>query len=195
MAGNNGEVSSTPVTFVDAVARGFRGALDFQGRASRREFWFWVLFIVLVRMVTSTIDGFIYPADVTLEVDPTSVDQGLSSLSTLIKHSLVSTTFVVELLLLVPLVAVTMRRLRDAGWKPWIAIVAYAVNYAGLFFTVSLTSSALGLLTTAGSVLSPDQAGQALWLVGQLLVVALLDLAAMIALLVGTLKPTRHIDI
>lgn len=145
-------------------------------------------------MVTSTVDGFLYPADVTAQIDFVSPDQDLSVLSTLMQHSLVSSTFAVELLLLLPLVAVTMRRLRDAGWKPWIAIAAYSVNYFGLIVAVALTSQSLAILTQAGTGLTEAQATETLSIVAQMLGVALLDFVAMITLLVGTLRPTKSID-
>lgn len=187
-------MTATPITFVDAVARGFRGALDFRGRSSRREFWFWILFIAIVRMVTTTIDGFLYPADITANIDPTNSDQrNVSMLATLIQHSLASATFLVELLLLLPLVAITMRRLRDAGWKPWIAVAAYGLNYAGLVVALSLTTSSLSLLTSAGDALSLAQATDAMGIVAQMLGLILLDLGAMITLLVGTLQPSKPV--
>lgn len=67
--------------FQDAIAAGLRNWLDFEGRASRSEYWWWVLFSVLANVLGSI------------------VLNGLASLLLLI--------------LIVPGIAVTVRRLHD----------------------------------------------------------------------------------
>jgi uncharacterized membrane protein YhaH (DUF805 family) len=44
------------MTFFEAISSGFRNYVGFSGRASRSEFWYWILFTVLVSIVTSIID-------------------------------------------------------------------------------------------------------------------------------------------
>lgn len=44
------------MTFSEAISSGFRNYVGFSGRASRSEFWYWILFTVLVSIVTSIID-------------------------------------------------------------------------------------------------------------------------------------------
>ncbi len=44
------------MTFVDSIKSGFRNYVNFKGRASRSEFWWWTLFAVLVQSVTSVLD-------------------------------------------------------------------------------------------------------------------------------------------
>jgi hypothetical protein len=41
------------MTFLEAISSGFRNYVGFSGRASRSEFWYWILFTVLVSIVTS----------------------------------------------------------------------------------------------------------------------------------------------
>jgi uncharacterized membrane protein YhaH (DUF805 family) len=43
--------------FVDAIKSGFNNYVNFQGRARRSEYWFWVLFTFLLSIVASIIDG------------------------------------------------------------------------------------------------------------------------------------------
>jgi uncharacterized membrane protein YhaH (DUF805 family) len=43
--------------FVDAIKSGFSNYVNFQGRARRSEFWFWVLFTFLLGVVAGIIDG------------------------------------------------------------------------------------------------------------------------------------------
>ena len=35
------------MTFFEAISSGFRNYVGFSGRASRSEFWYWILFTVL----------------------------------------------------------------------------------------------------------------------------------------------------
>ena len=44
------------MTFSEAISSGFRNYVGFSGRASRSEFWFWILFTALVGIVTTIID-------------------------------------------------------------------------------------------------------------------------------------------
>ena len=42
--------------FGDAIKSGFSNYVNFSDRASRSEYWYWVLFVVLAEIVTSIID-------------------------------------------------------------------------------------------------------------------------------------------
>ena len=44
------------MTFFEAISSGFRNYVGFSGRASRSEFWYWILFTVLVSIALSIID-------------------------------------------------------------------------------------------------------------------------------------------
>jgi len=44
------------MTFSEAISSGFRNYVGFSGRASRSEFWYWILFTVLVSIALSIID-------------------------------------------------------------------------------------------------------------------------------------------
>jgi len=78
---------STPMTFFESIGVCFKKYADFNGRASRPEFWWFMLFIVLVS------SALVY------------VSETLSSI------------FMIAVLL--PLLAVGARRLRDSGTSPW----------------------------------------------------------------------------
>jgi uncharacterized membrane protein YhaH (DUF805 family) len=42
--------------FGQAISSGFSNYVNFSGRAIRSEYWYWVLFIILVEIVTTIID-------------------------------------------------------------------------------------------------------------------------------------------
>jgi len=88
--------------FGEAVSTCFSKYATFTGRARRPEYWYWVLFGVLVAIAAAILDGAIF--DTT-----SSVFTGLSSLA-----------------LLLPNLAVTVRRLHDidrSGWWMFILLL------------------------------------------------------------------------
>ena len=92
------------MTFGEAVRSGFDHYAKFDGRASRRAFWWWVLFVFLVGIAANIID---------LAIDAPVF------------------TALVGLALLLPNLSVSIRRLHDTdrtGW--WILI--YLIPLIGL---------------------------------------------------------------
>ena len=47
------------MTFSDAIRSGFDHYFEFNGRASRSEFWWWVLFAILVSIAANILDAII----------------------------------------------------------------------------------------------------------------------------------------
>lgn len=82
--------------FVDAVKSVFSQYVGFSGRAMRSEYWYWVLFSVLVSIVASVVDVILFGID------------GTSPLNS-----------IVSLVLLLPGLAVSVRRLHDIGRSGW----------------------------------------------------------------------------
>jgi uncharacterized membrane protein YhaH (DUF805 family) len=80
------------IGFPQAVQRGFERYAMFSGRANRPEFWWWTLFVLLVNIAVVFIDA--------------AVTDGILGL-------------VVLLLLLVPNISVTVRRLHDQDKSGW----------------------------------------------------------------------------
>ena len=94
------------MTFTQAIASGFQNYVNFSGRAARSEYWFWTLFSVLVSIAASLIDLGLF----------TSLN--FSPLST-----------IVSLGLLLPSLAVSVRRLHDldrTGW--WLLLVLTVIG-------------------------------------------------------------------
>ena len=73
---------------------------NFSGRACRSEFWFFCLAAVLVQVIISIIEI------ATGMVDIESTEMGILSI-------------IFTLLILVPSISVTSRRLQDRGWSGW----------------------------------------------------------------------------
>jgi uncharacterized membrane protein YhaH (DUF805 family) len=88
------------MSFQEAISSGLSRYIDFNTRSSRSEYWFWVLFVILLSIVAGVIDNLLF---------------GSSILGTL-----------VTLGLLVPGIAVGVRRLHDidrSGWWYLIALI------------------------------------------------------------------------
>jgi hypothetical protein len=51
------------MTFAGAIKTCFTKYADFRGTAARPEYWYFVLFTILVSIVLSTVDSIVFPAD------------------------------------------------------------------------------------------------------------------------------------
>ena len=98
------------MTFMEAVRSGFSNYVTFSGRARRSEFWFWTLFAIIISVVAMLVDGMIFPDLMTAQV----TDAGASFQSQGGPISLV-----VSLGLLLPGLAMAVRRLHDTDRSGW----------------------------------------------------------------------------
>lgn len=122
------------MTFVDAIKSVFVNFRKFRGTASRREYWFFILFTVLLGIVLSTIESIIWPVQETTDlIEAVNQPTPLTSISALV--------------LLVPTLAVTSRRIHDAGWSgKWLflyllPIIPLAMGIIGLVGYLNSTSA------------------------------------------------------
>jgi uncharacterized membrane protein YhaH (DUF805 family) len=121
------------VSFVESVKSVFINWNKFKGVATRREYWFFVLFTILIGIVFSTIESVIWPPVETPDLidainQPTPI------------------TSVMALVLLIPTLSVTSRRLQDAGWSgKWLFLylAPLATLVLGIFGVISYLESAV----------------------------------------------------
>ena len=81
------------MSFTQAIASGFGNYVVFSGRSSRSAYWWWVLFALIVGVLTQALDGIIGTAPVLY--------------------------IVASLAILLPGLAVAVRRLHDKGKTGW----------------------------------------------------------------------------
>ncbi|MCA9876669.1 MAG: DUF805 domain-containing protein [Thermomicrobiales bacterium] len=119
------------MNFVEAVRSGFNNYANFSGRALRSEYWWWVVFAWIAGMVANLIDSAfgwrVY------ETTINGIQQGSGPIAAL-----------VGLALLIPGLAVAVRRLHDtdrSGWWLLIGIIPI-IGWIVLlyFFVISGTS-------------------------------------------------------
>ena len=94
------------MSFGQAIASGFQNYVNFSGRAARSEFWFWTLFSFLATAAAGIVDMVAF------------ANAAVSPLNSL-----------VSLALLLPSLAVSVRRLHDldrTGW--WLLLVLTVIG-------------------------------------------------------------------
>jgi uncharacterized membrane protein YhaH (DUF805 family) len=121
------------MTFAGAIKSVFTKYAVFKGTARRSEFWYFALFSLLLGIVAATLDSVIWPQD--LSGDP---------LSTINQPTPIGS--ITSLILLVPSLSVTARRLHDAGWSgKWL-----------LLYVLPILSLAFSLVALIAYTQSPD---------------------------------------
>jgi uncharacterized membrane protein YhaH (DUF805 family) len=97
------------MNFPQAVASCFVSYAKFSGRAARSEYWYWVLFLALGRLVTRILDAAIFHAPVN---------------DYFAAHPLNS---VFSLIVLLPTFAVAVRRLHDVDRSGWWLLMYFTI--------------------------------------------------------------------
>jgi uncharacterized membrane protein YhaH (DUF805 family) len=92
------------MNFPPAIASVFRNYVTFSGRASRSEYWYWVLFTILGGIVTLILDHAAF------------ADSDYSPLNSIF-----------NLVCFLPSLAVAVRRLHDIGRTGWWILITFTI--------------------------------------------------------------------
>ena len=165
------------MTFAGAVQSGFRNYFNFRGSASRREFWFWVLFTILLGLVVSTLESIFWPA-------PPTTGDWMQDITSLTAQPTPLSDFL-SFALLIPNLSIMARRLHDGGFSAkWLFLLLVPLAY-GIF----AGAGAVVVLNNAGSaMLTPEELMSLVFLV---LPIFALFLAVMVIFIILALRPTR----
>jgi uncharacterized membrane protein YhaH (DUF805 family) len=98
------QAEGNPMNFTQAIASGFQNYVNFSARASRSEYWFWTLFVILLSIAAGLIDLALFRS---LDFSP------LQSL--------------VSLGLFIPGLAVSIRRLHDLDRTGWWFLLVFTI--------------------------------------------------------------------
>jgi uncharacterized membrane protein YhaH (DUF805 family) len=113
------------MTFGQAIANGFKNYVTWKGRATRAEYWWWALFTFIVTLPFSIIDN--VSSREALQAAVESGDQSAALVAVFGPTFFI--LMLVSLVLFLPSLAVTIRRLHDidrsGGWY-WIIFVPFA---------------------------------------------------------------------
>ena len=91
------------MNIAEAIVSGFQNYVNFSGRAPRSEYWYWTLFAFLVGIVADILDGILF--------------HGIHTPFSLIT----------ALVLLLPGIAVSVRRLHDIDRTGWWLLIAFTI--------------------------------------------------------------------
>ena len=109
------------MTFTGAIKSGFNNYVTFKGRASRSEFWYWTLFLVLLSMCTTLID-----------------------IAAFFSSAWAPTGTITTIITLLPSYAMSVRRLHDvnrSGWWNLIALTGIGI-FVLLYWTIKNSDQA-----------------------------------------------------
>lgn len=114
------------MTFGQAIKHVFSNYATFRGRASRSEFWWFYLFMVIVNVILA-IPYSIGLAQSTATVDPVTGELTSGSLSGLAIFGL-ALIGIWGLVTIIPIISVSVRRLHDGnrtGWWWWLNLLCF----------------------------------------------------------------------
>jgi uncharacterized membrane protein YhaH (DUF805 family) len=119
--------------FGEAIQSGFKNYVTWRGRATRSEFWWWMLFVYLVQIPFSII----YSISVQNLVNEGTFEIGMFF------NWAYYLMLVVSLVLVLPSISVLIRRLHDTdrsgGWY-WILLIPVVGTIVLLVFTLSAST-------------------------------------------------------
>ena len=106
---------------------------QFDGRASRSEFWYYVLFYAIGSILIGIVDGFLGTQYVYVIGSAAPDATGIAAVAT--TQSIGYLSAIYSLGLLIPSIAVSIRRLHDTGRSGWWFLLGVipVVNLIGIF--------------------------------------------------------------
>lgn len=148
------------ISFPGAITRFFKKYATFNGRASRSEYWWVVLFLALVQIVFAILD---------------SATNGSSAVN------LIADLW--SLAIVVPQLALSVRRLHDANLSGWWIIVPYILAVTGI---ILMFVGGMGAVLSIASDATGATAG-----LGAAMIGVLMALVGGIMIIVFTLLPSK----
>ena len=111
--------------FKQAIKSGFSNFANFKGRATRSEFWYWVLFFWISAVIGAILDSTLFP--------------GLAKGEKVGLGNLFLPMNLIGLVLLIPNISVFVRRLHDSDHKGWWWLIVF-LPFGGLILFIWLCS-------------------------------------------------------
>jgi uncharacterized membrane protein YhaH (DUF805 family) len=138
-------MSNVPLIFQPLVKY-----VDFQGRSRRSEFWLWVLFRIAVGAVLGTISISVLMSGMNFQnPDPSQFVGRYFSVMPIVQ--------LVNLGLLLPTIAVAVRRLHDINRTGWWVIMPVVVAIAGVILFFIFAGTQLFSAMSAGGAMTDEQ--------------------------------------
>ena len=131
---SNAKVMKTKmITFGEAINSGFRNMFKFTGRASRTEFWYFILFYAIVFYTLGIVLSFLTPFVMLKAKIPVTPQASLMIVG------------FIAFILIIPLVSITVRRLHDSERKgAWVLAYLLPMIIAIIVVTFSMFNLSIG---------------------------------------------------
>lgn len=112
------------MNFMQSISTCFGKYATFKGRASRSEFWWFMLFIMVMNVILGQVDSMIFEPNVMSTGNMMAADGSFQSFSFAWQPQPIAGIFILATIL--PNIAVSVRRLHDlgkSGWWWWIIFI------------------------------------------------------------------------
>lgn len=119
---------------IEAYKKFWKGYVDFEGRSTRSDYWF----NVLAQCLVSLLFGFLLILIMILGGDSATYTSNAYSFQMILIYIVLSAFGIYMLALLIPSIAIMVRRLRDAGYH-WAYMFLLLIPYLGGFVIFILT--------------------------------------------------------
>lgn len=116
------------IGFVDAIKRAYKKYATFSGRASRSEYWWFALYLTIVYLVLGTATAV---AGIATSPDGGDTPGALAALPGI-------PMILLLLASIVPGIALSVRRLHDAGYSGWLYLINLVPYLGGLVLIIFL---------------------------------------------------------
>lgn len=144
-------MSNVPLMFQPLVKY-----VDFQGRARRSEFWLWVLFRIILGAVSSTIVlSAMFPIFANMNWSSPDPQQFMAPYMRIMPW--INIINLINLALLLPSLAVAVRRLHDINRTGWWLIMPFVVTVVGMILFFVIIASQLFTTANGGSEMTDAQ--------------------------------------
>lgn len=97
------------MNLIQAVRSGFKNYANFKGRASRSEYWYWTLFVILLDQISKILDSSIH------------IYYFQSG------HPIPLILFLESIAVITPTIAVLVRRLHDINLRGWWSLIGITI--------------------------------------------------------------------
>lgn len=173
------------MTFTDAIKTCFSKYFTFSGRASRSEYWYFWLFVMLGSILLAVLNSALFGPTTELFQELVVAEDGTESTRLTRRQSYNSGIFgsLFALIVFVPGVTVACRRLHDVGKSGWWILLPFATTTVAALGSIILTvgwSTFVETMSTTGRIRVENPTGSLLAL--------LLCLGTFILLLVWLLR-------
>ncbi len=119
---------------IEAYQKFWKGYVDFTGRSTRSDYWL----NVLAQCLISLLFGFLLILIMILGGDPATYTSNAYSFQMILIYIVLSAFGIYMLALLIPSIAIMVRRLRDGGYH-WAFMFLLLIPYLGSFVIFILT--------------------------------------------------------